>query len=155
MDGAPVSGNDHLYREIGKLRDEIEEKDAIISSLKKSVIASKVYPPEFNLSHQQKALLDCLRATRGICQRESLFAAIGMDEAGGRKAMDAAIFWLRHKLESINVKIETIRGVGYLMSGQNKKALETAILHRVIGQTRNAITIERRAARASEAACHA
>lgn len=138
-----MTPNDHLLKEIAKLRLELEHAQAEIFYWKDIAKASKIFPDTFNLTGREAALLDYLRNARSICSKEQLLSVGGWADAHSIKIVKVYIYWLRKKLKHLGIKIDWVYGLGYIMSQDSKDRLTKAILKQERLPQRSLIELER------------
>jgi two-component system, OmpR family, response regulator len=94
----------------GKIILSAEEREATVDGL------------PVKLSPREHALLEILLRRRGqiVSRHEILERAFGYDFPPGTNLVDVHVAHLRHKLENGGVTIETIRGVGFCLSGEDE-----------------------------------
>lgn len=81
---------------------------------------ASVHGKPLPLTQRELAVLEALLASRGRpVSREALFGKVfGMDDDVNTEAIEIYVHRLRKKLEGSEVVISTMRGLGYVLSGQ-------------------------------------
>ena len=124
--------------------DQIEALKAENFYLKSLLKASEdEYPRDFHLTSTEQRLLTHLREARSVATLDQLCESVGCK----RKVLTVHLCWLRKKLSSIDVSIDSIWGEGYRIDAKNRKRINEAIFNREILPTRYMMEQERKLAR--------
>ena len=119
--------NDHLHKEIAKLRQQLEAADATISYLRDCIKSSvRSFPDEFNLSPTEAKLLNYLFMAKSTATTDSLFTTIWSNK-GTSKIVGIYVYKLRKKLEPFNINIDSSYSEGYRIDTINKARLNACM----------------------------
>jgi len=130
----PLSSSSY-ERRIAKLQDQLEQAQQTILQLKQQLLQAKgknlyLYK-RVKLTNNQRAIVDMILTTNGICTSESLYAALYRSREGympDPHVIREMLRVIRKQLKPYGIDIENVRGTGYTMTSESKSKLSILIL---------------------------
>ena len=129
---------DKYRAELRGLRDRLAAAEAEVQYLREILLSDKKFPEEWGLTGKEAGILSFLSEVP-IGSKGAIYAALYQLETGGKeveiKIVDVFICKLRPKLPAF-LKIETVWGQGYKLTGKDKLAAVLAEENRELEELR-------------------
>ncbi len=111
--------NDALRERVAFLEDALFSADVVL-------------PLEWGLSPSEKRMFGALLARESITKEHLLTAVHGVraGDAPGIQIVDVFICHIRRKLKPFGIRIETLRGEGYRLDAETRRALSQGLAPR-------------------------
>ena len=113
--------------EVKRLRDKVEELEAIIEYLKDSISPpGLLFPPRWRLTDKEARLLRALMAAVSLTKEQLLVAMYDAEPDVEIKIVDVLICRIRNKVKGDGLGIETMWGSGYRIAPPIKAHINAA-----------------------------